>query len=149
MKKNTSTDLPLSKNNAEELLALLCLEAAADKKAEDPIILDLRGISTFTDYFVIVSGNSEPQIKAIASSIRETIREAHDRSPFSDDSYPGSPWIVLDYGSVIVHIFHNKLRKLYDLESLWGDAKQLNLTQIIHTNRATVCENLIETADET
>ncbi len=137
MKKNTSTDLPLTKNNAEEQLAFLCLEAAADKKAEDPMILDLRGISTFTDYFVIVTGNSEPQIKAIASSIRETIRTTHDRSPFSDDSYPGSPWIVLDYGGVIVHIFHNRLRKLYDLESLWGDAKRLDLTRIFHTDSAT------------
>jgi ribosome-associated protein len=127
LKKNLSTVLPRSEKNTEEQLALLCLEAAADKKAEDPVILDLRGISTFTDYFVIVSGNSEPQIKAIASSIREPIREKHDCSPFSDDSYPGSPWIVLDYGTVIVHIFHNKLRELYDLESLWGDAKRLDL----------------------
>lgn len=127
MKKNLSINVDISEPHSEDpSVALLCLEAAADKKAENPVILDLRGISTFTDYFVIVSANSEPQIKAIATSIREKIRQAEDRAPFSDDSYPGSPWIVLDYGSVIVHIFHNKLRELYDLESLWSDAKKVS-----------------------
>ena len=130
MKKNLSTDVDSSEKNSHEQLPFLCLEAAADKKAEDPIVLDLRGLSTFTDYFVIVSGTSEPQIKAIASSIREKIRDTHNRSPFSDDSYPGSPWVVLDYGSVIVHIFHDKLRKLYDLESLWGDAPTLSMNNV-------------------
>ena len=130
MKKNLSTDVDSSEKNSHEQLPFLCLEAAADKKAEDPIVLDLRGLSTFTDYFVIVSGSSEPQIKAIASSIREKIRDTHNRSPFSDDSYPGSPWVVLDYGSVIVHIFHDKLRKLYDLESLWGDAPTLSMNNV-------------------
>ena len=130
LKKNLSTDVDSSEKNSHEQLPFLCLEAAADKKAENPIILDLRGLSTFTDYFVIVSGNSEPQIKAIASSIREKIRETHNRSPFSDDSYAGSPWVVLDYGSVIVHIFHDKLRKLYDLESLWGDAPALSMNDV-------------------
>ena len=119
------TDIP-ELHSQDAQLPLLCLEAAADKKAEDPVILDLRGVSTFTDYFVIVSASSEPQIKAIATSIREKIREVQDRAPFSDDSYPGSPWIVLDYGSVIVHIFHNKLRGLYDLESLWSNAKKVS-----------------------
>ncbi|MFZ4116195.1 MAG: ribosome silencing factor [Chthoniobacterales bacterium] len=125
MKKNPSINIDASENDSEQQLAFLCLEAASDKKAEDPIILDLRGISTFTNYFVLLSGNSEPQLKAIAGSIREKIRETHGRSPFSDDSYPGSPWIVLDYGAVIVHIFHTRVRELYGLESLWGDAKQL------------------------
>ena len=114
----------------DEQVAFLCLEAAAEKKADSPVILDLRGISTFTDYFVIVSGNSEPQIKAIASSIREKIREKQDRAPLSDDAYPGSPWIVLDYGAVIVHVFHSRLRELYDLESLWEDAPRLLIPEV-------------------
>ena len=114
-------------NDLEELLPRLCVEAALDKKAESPVILDLRGISTITDFFVIVSGTSEPQIKAIASSIREKIREEKGCAPFSDDAYPGSPWIVIDYGSVIVHVFHTRLRDVYDLESLWGDAKRIEV----------------------
>ncbi len=126
MKKNLSTNLP--PHDVEEALALLCLRAAEEKKAHDPLILDLRGISTFTNYFVILSGDSEPQLKAISTSIRENVRKAYAQSPFSDDSYPGSAWIVLDYGSVVVHIFHERLRKLYDLESLWGDAEQIRLS---------------------
>lgn len=125
LKNTTST---VSKDNSaveEEALARLCVEAALDKKAENPVILDLRGISTLTDFFVIVSANSEPQIKAIASSIRQKVREEKNLGPLADDAYPGSSWIVLDYGSVIIHIFHEKLRDLYDLESLWGDAKRI------------------------
>lgn len=109
------------------MLSQLCVEAALDKKAENPVILDLRGVSTFTDFFVIVSGTSEPQIKAIATSIREKIREEKGAAPYLDDSYPGSPWIVIDYGSVIVHIFHTRLRDVYDLESLWGDARKVEV----------------------
>ncbi|MBX9743537.1 MAG: ribosome silencing factor [Chthoniobacterales bacterium] len=127
MKKNHSTDLNPNTTISDEQLALCCIEAALDKKAEDPVILDLRGISTFTDYFVIVSGTSEPQIKAIANAIREKMREEHRTQPLSDDAYPSSPWIVIDYGSIIVHIFHERLRDLYDLESLWGDAKRLKV----------------------
>ena len=116
-------------SNAEEVLALCCVEAALDKKAENPVVLDLREVSTFTDYFVIVSGTSEPQIKAIANSIRDKMRTEQGLQPFSDDSYPGSPWIVIDYGSVVVHIFHERLRALYDLESLWGDARRVMLQE--------------------
>lgn len=125
--KNTSLTAPEQTNTSEEELARLCVEAALDKKAEDPIILDLRGISTFTDFFVIVTGTSEPQIKAIAGSIREKIRVEKGFGPLSDDAYPGSPWIVIDYSGVIVHIFHQKLRDVYDLESLWGDAKKITI----------------------
>lgn len=112
---------------AEEALARCCVEAALDKKAEHPVVLDLRSISTFTDYFVIVSGTSEPQIKAIVSAIREKVRTEQGLQPFGDDAYPGSPWIVIDYGSVIVHVFHERLRERYDLESLWGDAQKISL----------------------
>ncbi len=115
---------------SDEQLARCCVEAAFDKKAENPVVLDLRDISTFTDYFVIVSGTSEPQIKAIAGSIREKMRTEHGLQPLSDDAYPGSPWIVIDYGSIIVHVFHERLRGLYDLESLWGDAKQLAIAEV-------------------
>lgn len=127
MKKHHSTDPDLSATTSDEQLARCCVQAALDKKAEDPVILDLRGVSTVADYFVIVSGTSEPQIKAIAKAIREKMREEQEMQPLSDDAYPGSPWIVIDYGSIIVHIFHERLRELYDLESLWGDARRLKV----------------------
>lgn len=109
------------KVDTPENLAHFCLEAAFDKKAEDPVIIDLRGISTLTDFFVIVSAASEPQIKAIAGSIRDRMRKEKGIHPHADDAYPGSRWIVIDYGEFIVHIFHQELRKIYDLESLWND----------------------------
>ena len=110
-----------------EILARTCAEAAADKKAEDIVILDMKGISTFTDYFVICSGASEPQLKAIGSSIRETVREKLDRRPASEDGFPASQWVVLDYGDVIVHVFHSEKREFYALENLWRDAARIEL----------------------
>lgn len=110
-----------------ETLARACAEAAADKKAEDIIVLNMQGISSFTDFFVICSGASEPQLKAIASSIRENAREKLDRRPSSEDGFPSSQWVVLDYGDVIIHIFQNEKREFYALETLWRDAPRLEL----------------------
>jgi ribosome-associated protein len=108
-----------------EILCHACATAAADKKALDIVILDLRGISTFTDYFVICSATSEPQLKAISSSVREQVRERLRRKPLSEDGYPASQWIILDYGEVIVHLFQGAKRQFYALENLWSDAKRI------------------------
>jgi len=108
-----------------ETLARACAAAAEDKKAENPIVLDMQGISNFTDYFVICSGNSEPQLKAIASAVREQVREKFDRRPKSEDGYPASQWVILDYGDVIVHLFHTEKREVYGLENLWSDARRV------------------------
>jgi ribosome-associated protein len=112
----------------EESLARLCAEGALDKKAENAVILDMRGISSFTDFFVIVSGTSEPQLKAIAGSIRSKVREATDLGPIAEDGFPGSQWVIIDYGSVIVHIFHAEKRDVYGLESLWNDARRIDVS---------------------
>ena len=113
--------------DSEEVLARLCAEAALDKKAEDVVILDMRGISSFTDFFVIVSGTSEPQLKAIAGSIRERVREATGQRPMAEDGFPVSQWVIVDYGTVIVHIFHTEKRHVYGLEDLWNDAKRIEI----------------------
>jgi len=115
----------LTKVDPEESLARLCAEGALDKKAEDVVILDMRGISSFTDFFVIASGTSEPQLKAIAGSIREKVRGATGRRPTAEDGFPVSQWVIIDYGSVIVHVFHTGKRTLYGLEDLWNDAKRI------------------------
>lgn len=111
----------------EESLARLCAEAALDKKAENVVILDMRGISSFTDFFVIASGTSEPQLKAIAGSIREKVREATGLRPTAEDGFPVSQWVIIDYGSVIVHVFHAEKRGVYALESLWNDARRIEI----------------------
>jgi ribosome-associated protein len=91
------------------------------------VILDLQGISTFTDFFVICSGTSEPHLKAIAGEIETRLKTDHDMRPISIDGFPASQWIVLDYMQVIVHVFHRDKREFYSLEDLWGDAPRLTL----------------------
>ncbi len=88
-------------------------------------MLDLRGISTFTDFFVICSAASEPQLKAIAGEIESRLREEHNVRAVAIDGFPISQWIVLDYLQVVVHVFHQEKRAFYSLEDLWGDAPRL------------------------
>ncbi|MGI9088508.1 MAG: ribosome silencing factor [Chthoniobacterales bacterium] len=108
-----------------EELAKTCAELASNKKAEDIVVLDLREISTFTDFFVICSASSEPQLKAIAGEIEAQLKKDHQVRPVAVDGFPASQWIVLDYMQVIVHIFHHEKRDFYSLEDLWGDAPRL------------------------
>jgi ribosome-associated protein len=105
-------------------LAKLCREIALDKKAEDAIILDVRGISNVADFFLICNGTSEPHLKAIADEITRRLRDAGIR-PLHRDGFPPSRWIVMDYNDVLIHIFHPELRQRYGLEDLWGDAKRV------------------------
>jgi ribosome-associated protein len=112
-----------------ETIARACAAAAAEKKAENLVLLDLRGVSGFTDFFLICSGSSEPQLKAISSSIREFVREKYGQRPHAEDGYPASQWVVLDYGDVICHLFHGEKREFYDLENLWSDAKRVALEE--------------------
>jgi ribosome-associated protein len=100
---------------------------AADKKAEDIVVLDLREISTFTDFFVICSATSEPQLKAIAGEIEARLKENYKIRAAAVDGFPASQWIVLDYMQVVVHVFHREKRDFYSLEDLWGDAPRLKL----------------------
>ena len=88
-------------------------------------MLDLRGISTFTDFFVICSATSEPQLKAIANEIETRLKEENAIRPVAIDGFPASQWIVLDYLQVVVHIFHQDKRAFYSLEDLWGDAPRV------------------------
>ena len=117
--------LPGAIDITPEKLARTCAELASDKKAEDIVVLDLRGISTFTDFFVICSGSSEPQLKAIAGEIETRLREDHSIRAVAVDGFPASQWIVLDYLQVVIHIFHRDKRAFYSLEDLWGDAPRL------------------------
>ncbi|MDQ6764630.1 MAG: ribosome silencing factor [Verrucomicrobiota bacterium] len=87
-------------------------------------MLDLREISSFTDFFVICSAGSEPQLKAIAGEIEAQLKKDRVR-PVAVDGFPASQWIVIDYMQVIVHIFHAEKRAFYSLEDLWGDAPRL------------------------
>jgi|SRR5436309_4875757 len=106
-------------------LALLCGELADSKKAEDIAVLDVRKISTITDYFVLATGTSEPHLRAISEEIKDKLREDHDLKPRAVDGTLQTAWLVLDYFDVIVHVMRADVRDRYDLESLWGDAPRV------------------------
>ena len=106
-------------------LALLCREAADNKKAEDIVVLDVSKISSVTDYFVIATGTSEPHLRAISDEVTETMKLEHGEIPHAVDGALSGGWVVLDYFDVIVHIMRADTRRLYDLESLWGDATKV------------------------
>jgi ribosome-associated protein len=113
-----------------ERLAIVCAEAAADKKAEGIMALDMRGLSNVADYFVICSGTSEPHLKAIANEIQDRLQKEHGIRPNHVDGYPMSQWVVVDFYDVLVHIFHQEKRAFYSLEDLWSDAPRLRLPNI-------------------
>jgi len=106
-------------------LALLCRELADNKKAEDIVILDVREVSSVTDYFVIASGSSEPHLRAIVDEITDKLRQDHDVRPKAIDGTLHTAWIVLEYFDVIVHVMRTDVRNRYDLETLWGDAPRV------------------------
>jgi ribosome-associated protein len=106
-------------------LARLCREFADNKKAENIVILDVRKLSSVTDYFVIASGTSEPHLRAIVDEITDRLREGHDVRPVRRDGTVHGAWVVLDFFDVIVHVMRQDAREHYDLESLWGDAKKV------------------------
>ncbi len=106
--------------------SLLCVRLTRDRKAQDPVVLDLRSLVSFTDYFVILTGRSDRQVQAIAEHLIEGLK-AHQIRPRSIEGLPLGRWVLLDYDDVVVHIFQKSIRELYDLEGLWVDARQVAL----------------------
>lgn len=108
-------------------LALLCRELADNKKAENLVVLDVRKLSSVTDYFVIASGSSSPHLRAIVTEIADRIRVDHALRPRAMDGNVNGDWVVLDYFDVIVHVMRAEVRARYDLEGLWGDAPRVKV----------------------
>ena len=101
----------------------ICGRLADDKKALDVVIMDLSGLTDIADHFVIAGGTSERHVRTVADGIREGMKQEGVR-PIAVEGYDEGRWVILDYQSVIVHIFLEPLRELYDLESLWIEAKR-------------------------
>jgi iojap-like ribosome-associated protein len=113
-----------------ENLAKTCAELASNKKAEDIAVLDLRGISSFTD-FLRESARARPSLNlSDCNEIETRLREDYSLRPVAVDGFPASQWMVLDYLQVVVHIFHRDKRAFYSLEGLWGDAPVLQWESI-------------------
>ena len=105
-------------------LLLLCVNAALERKAEDVAILNVRDLSSVTDYFVICSGNSDRQIRSLADHVSQRLKK-EGILPLGIEGERSGSWILMDYGDVILHIFYKPVREFYDVEGLWSDAPRM------------------------
>jgi ribosome-associated protein len=112
---------------APEQMAALIADLAADRKAIDIVALDLRGMVGYADYFVICSGRTDRQTRAIHDAIHQGMKDEHGVIPHRTEGMPEARWILLDYLDVVVHIFTPEMREYYRLEQLWGEAPSLAL----------------------
>ena len=105
----------------------LAVQAAQEKKAAAISVLDLSSASAFTDYFIICTGYSTPQVQAICTEIEEQLYKQMGRSPEHREGYRAAEWALLDFGSFVVHVFSDQARRYYDLERLWRSAAKLEI----------------------
>ena len=103
---------------------LLCINASLEKKAKELVILNVKEISAFTDYFLIMSGTSDRQVRAIADAIQENLKLA-GILPLGIEGEAAGQWILMDYDDVVIHIFLETIRSFYDLERLWTEAPRM------------------------
>ena len=111
--------------SSEELVKMIC-RVANDKKAENVVALDVRGISSFADYFVIMSGTSTRHVSGLAGAIDKEIASKRMMAGNTEGLRDGQ-WVLLDFDDIIIHIFHSETRQYYDLEGLWHDAPRIDL----------------------
>lgn len=108
--------------------ALQAARAAVDRRGEEVLVLDMRGLMTICDYFVICNGRSRLHVEAIAREIEEQMKAEGIRM-FQSEGIPDASWVILDYLDVVVHIFEPQARRFYDLERLWGDAPRVEVAE--------------------
>lgn len=116
--------VPFSEIDPSVQLAVRC---AADKKASNITVLDLREIASFTEFFVIASGTNQRQVQAISDEVSEQLKKQLATRPSRVEGYASAEWILLDFGDFIVHVFDKDAREFYDLERLWRDAQKVEL----------------------
>jgi len=126
MMQRTNAILNISEANLPDERVMSAVRAASDKKATRIVILNLNGIATFTDYFIICSGKSSRQVQAITDEITERLSKESVR-PLHIEGYQTAEWVLVDYGDFIVHIFAEDARRFYDLERLWRDADRVEI----------------------
>ena len=116
---------------------LMSLQAASEKKALDLVVLDLREIASFTDYFVLASGANERQVQAIADEVYESLKKA-GLGAGRVEGYKTAEWVLLDYGDFVFHVFEQKARTFYDLERLWRESRRVPLPAGIDENSSSL-----------
>ena len=115
------------KKSGEEL-AKLCVRTALEKKAENPVIIDVRKLCSFTDFFVILTGRSTRHVQSIAEAIETELRTKRLSTGNAEGLQEGT-WVLLDYSDIAVHIFYAETRKFYDIEGLWHDAPRVPMDE--------------------
>lgn len=111
-------------------MALLLAQAMDSKKGKDIRVLETDGVTTLADYFVLCSGSSAPQLKALADAGEKAMKD-HGILPHHVEGHRGGTWILQDYGDVVVHVFDKEARAFYDLDRLWADAKTIDLADVL------------------
>ena len=119
---NRSGEEKRETSNPSTALAAAAVDAALAKKALDVVVMDVRGISGVADIFILCTGISDIQIKAVAEGIRDELRTSLGERPWHVEGLDHLQWVLLDYVDVVVHVFAQERRAFYDLERLWGDA---------------------------
>jgi ribosome-associated protein len=111
----------------------LAVNAAQEKKAGAITVLDLTGLGAFTEYFVICTGYSTPQVQAICSEVEEQLYKQAQRSPIHREGHRSAEWALLDFGRFVVHVFSEQARRYYDLERLWRSAPKLEIADAVES----------------
>ena len=107
-----------------EELSKIVVEGMQGKKAQDIVVLDLRKVAnSIADFFIICSGNTDTQVRAISESVEDVVNKSNKQNPWHKEGYKNNEWVLLDYVDVVVHIFKKDRREFFALEDLWGDAK--------------------------
>lgn len=112
--------------------AILCAAYALEKKALDVRVLEVRGLSSLTDYLLIASGRSDRQVQAVAEAVRVGLKKEHDVPPLAVEGMNEGRWVLIDYGDVMVHIFQQPVREFYDLDGLWSEAPEVPVPDEYH-----------------
>lgn len=128
-RETVKIEIPVERTKFEDLdeELQLAIHCAADKKAEKMVALDLRPVTSFTEFFVLCSGTNQRQVQAIADEISEQLKKQLKRKPIRIEGYSAAEWVLLDYGDFVFHVFEKDARDFYDLERLWRDATRVDL----------------------
>jgi len=113
-----------------EQMVKVAYDAIGDKLGEDTVVLNVGKISSVADYFIIASASSERQVKAIAHNVEDELKK-NDICVISKEGHNSSRWVLLDYGDIVVHVFHDEERDVYNLEKLWKDAPNVDVDNLV------------------
>jgi ribosome-associated protein len=114
---------PAPPNERARESAMLIARLGLDKKALDVVVLDVRGLSSYAEYVVVMTAESDPQLGAIADHVEAAMKERGER-PIGIEGLRAGQWVLIDYGDVVAHVFYQDMRAFYDLEGLWADAQR-------------------------